>query len=111
MSDRRGKVTSERVTWVRTENGQPRITHPTLWKWIDEDGTERYYDSREDALEAQRVASLATPSVAWPTLSPPPEITGICSGCRAPIEATLNRATNGLFPWFHQDTGNPRCGA
>jgi hypothetical protein len=48
-------ITKQQVTWMRTGKwGQPRITHPTMWCWTDPDDTERYYDTKAEAVAAEQ---------------------------------------------------------
>ena len=45
-------IKREKVTWMRSGGslGQGRITHPTLWVYVANDGTERYFDTKSEAV-------------------------------------------------------------
>lgn len=49
-----------RVTWCQGyRNGRGHITHPILWMVTEDDGYERFFDTKRDALEWMAQCSAA----------------------------------------------------
>lgn len=47
-------IRRERVTWVRWGTlGRTTVSHPWVWIWTDEDGYERCYDTKAEAVAAR----------------------------------------------------------